>query len=224
MIGIYQITNKINGKKYIGQSRDIARRLREHKSKESNPRLKKDFEKFGINAFSFDVLEECELNELDIKERWYISQIKPKYNIASGGKGAAGHKLAAKVREKLRKAAILQWENKSSEEKAYVIKHQLTGKKFEKGHTVSAAVRKKLRDLNVGKNLSSETKAKISQKNRKAMIGNKNGNKSILCVETNEVFESIKKAALTVGVAPSGITHALKGDQKSAGGYHWKLV
>ena len=31
MIGIYKITNKINGKSYIGQSIDIEKRLREHK-------------------------------------------------------------------------------------------------------------------------------------------------------------------------------------------------
>ena len=30
MIGIYKITNKINGKIYIGQSMNIERRLKEH--------------------------------------------------------------------------------------------------------------------------------------------------------------------------------------------------
>ncbi|MDR0677008.1 MAG: GIY-YIG nuclease family protein [Elusimicrobiota bacterium] len=33
MIGIYKITNNINGKTYIGQSRNIERRWKDHKSK-----------------------------------------------------------------------------------------------------------------------------------------------------------------------------------------------
>ena len=33
MVGIYKITNKLNGKVYIGQSNDIERRWAEHKRK-----------------------------------------------------------------------------------------------------------------------------------------------------------------------------------------------
>ncbi len=36
MIGIYKITNKINGKCYIGQSNDIERRWKEHRNSFNN--------------------------------------------------------------------------------------------------------------------------------------------------------------------------------------------
>lgn len=65
MIGIYKITNKINGKCYIGQSNDIERRWKEHKNSFSNPNVsdyesKKNraFRKYGIENFDFQVLEE----------------------------------------------------------------------------------------------------------------------------------------------------------------------
>lgn len=83
MIGIYKITNKINGKSYIGQSIDINKRWKEHKntsSSSNNNDLYKDFEKYGINNFTFEVLEECTRQNLDIKEIYWISQFNTYYN------------------------------------------------------------------------------------------------------------------------------------------------
>ena len=48
--------------------------------------------------------------------------------------------------------------------------------------------------------------------------------KKTLCVETDEVYESAKAAALSTGAAHSAICHAAKGERKTAGGYHWKYV
>lgn len=62
MIGIYKITNKINGLSYIGLSTHIEDRWQYHKTfynwkRESNKTLYKAFLKYGINNFSFEVLE-----------------------------------------------------------------------------------------------------------------------------------------------------------------------
>lgn len=63
MIGIYKITNKINHKCYIGQSNHIEKRLRDHKTYEwkRHPEypLYKAFIKYGIENFTFEVIEEC---------------------------------------------------------------------------------------------------------------------------------------------------------------------
>ena len=86
MIGIYKIENLINGKVYIGQSVNIKERWNEHKlinSRTSKDALKKQkyplylaFQKYGLENFSFEVLEECSLEDLDTKEQFYIK----KYN------------------------------------------------------------------------------------------------------------------------------------------------
>lgn len=92
MIGIYKITNKINQKIYIGKSINIIRRFGDHKRITSNRLLKKDFLKYGIQNFSFDILEECSIRSLNKRERFYISQFKSYdrqlgYNLSLGGDG-----------------------------------------------------------------------------------------------------------------------------------------
>ena len=108
MIGIYKITNLINSKVYIGQSNDIERRFKQHKSineqkRHSHLPLYQAFNKYGIQNFKFEILEECSIQNLDFKEQFYIKQYKSLihqngYNIKSGGETNVGenhpsHKL-----------------------------------------------------------------------------------------------------------------------------------
>lgn len=48
--------------------------------------------------------------------------------------------------------------------------------------------------------------------------------KSILCIETGEIFNSIKEASNKISRRPNSLTPALKDQNKTAGGYHWKYV
>lgn len=104
MVGIYKITNQVNGKVYIGQSIDIEGRLYEHKyrayyAKEGVYRsiLSKAIYKYGVENFIFEVLEETTVDELDEREIYYIAffnSIQPNgYNIEAGGRR---HKLPSK--------------------------------------------------------------------------------------------------------------------------------
>lgn len=79
MIGIYKITKKSNGKSYIGQSNDIERRFLEHKSKKDIP-IEIAIRKYGVEAFTYEVLEQCRLEELDEKEIYWIAH----YNTYKG--------------------------------------------------------------------------------------------------------------------------------------------
>ena len=96
MIGIYKITNTTNGKCYIGQSRDIEARWAKHLSSyKSYPEweLYRAFKKYGIGAFSFEVIEECTIEELNEREIYWIAHFDSfnnGYNMTLGGKACNG--------------------------------------------------------------------------------------------------------------------------------------
>lgn len=83
MIGIYKITNKINNHSYVGQSRNISKRWHDHiyhsKNIDRYP-LYRAFDKYGINNFSFEIIEECSVEELNAKEQYWIKYYQPEYN------------------------------------------------------------------------------------------------------------------------------------------------
>ena len=93
MIGIYKITKKSNGKSYIGQSNDIKRRINEHQAK-SDLVIDQAIQKYGINAFDYEVLEECSLKELDEREKYWIQYFNTYkgfgYNCNEGGGDSRG--------------------------------------------------------------------------------------------------------------------------------------
>lgn len=98
MVGIYKITNQINGKVYIGQSIDIKRRWYDHKRFSSylETALYYAIRKYGIENFKFEIIEECSVQELDEKEIYWIKKydtFKNGYNETEGGSGTKGSGL-----------------------------------------------------------------------------------------------------------------------------------
>lgn len=94
--GIYCLTNKVNNKKYIGQSKNIFSRWNEHyRTATSNPDrcslIHKAINKYGIENFNFEILELCETSKLDELEIKYIKLFKEigniLYNLTDGGDG-----------------------------------------------------------------------------------------------------------------------------------------
>jgi group I intron endonuclease len=73
MIGIYKITNP-KGKIYIGQSINIDRRFKEYKKIQCSQSIKlyNSFQKYGVENHIFEILEECNTDQLNEKEEFYI--------------------------------------------------------------------------------------------------------------------------------------------------------
>lgn len=92
--GIYLITNRINNKKYIGLSNDVPKRLNSHRwAKNDNPQaIDSAIQKYGIENFIFEVLEECPEEVLSEREQYWCDEVyncttyAPNgYNIANTG-------------------------------------------------------------------------------------------------------------------------------------------
>lgn len=105
MTGIYKITNLINNQCYIGQSVDIEQRWRREYSNAFNPKnisynypLSKDFRNFSKENFNFEILEECSIEELNKKEKYWIQyyqSFENGYNQTIGGEGF--HKISSSI-------------------------------------------------------------------------------------------------------------------------------
>lgn len=88
--GIYSITNKKTGQKYIGQSRDIYKRWEQHIKKPNHTYISRAIQKHSPFAFDFKIEEECEPEELNTKEIYYINKYdtyenENHYNLTPGG-------------------------------------------------------------------------------------------------------------------------------------------
>ena len=83
--GVYKITNTVTGDFYIGSSKDVKKRWREHKcqstwKKYPNKQLYLDMMKYGLNKFELQILAEVEAEQLKEKEQEFIETLKPTYN------------------------------------------------------------------------------------------------------------------------------------------------
>lgn len=103
MFYIYCYCNKINNKKYIGQTNNLQRRQYEHKNasinknhKDYNQLIHKKIREYGLENFDFYVLEEIDSLDLDLideRETYWIQKLNTfvkngnGYNITFGGQG-----------------------------------------------------------------------------------------------------------------------------------------
>ena len=82
--GIYQIKNTINDKLYIGQTKNFSNRKRSHlKSLENgthyNRYLQRSYSKYGQDCFVFEIIERCEVEILNTRERYWIRKLQTEY-------------------------------------------------------------------------------------------------------------------------------------------------
>ena len=73
MIGIYKIQNLVNNKIYIGQSINIDRRFREHCNR-CEQQIDHAIQKYGVDNFTFEVIEECLPEQLNDREDYWIKE------------------------------------------------------------------------------------------------------------------------------------------------------
>lgn len=211
---VYKITNKINGKAYIGQTTEsLRRRWSRHCREESHCTvLKNAIKKYGREAFSVKTLFTTDsMQDLNHMESYFINKfnsLTPNgYNMTSGGSNPAA------TLEVKRKLSIL---NSGENHPMFGKQHSEYSKK-----KISASVSGKYHPL-FGKPCSEERKAKISLGNRgkkRSAAFVEKCKKSVLCVETGEVYASVSDTARDLSVSISAISNVLRGKSNSCKGF-----
>ena len=118
--GIYKITNKVNGKQYIGSSIDTKRRWHEHKkrlrrNKHDNIHLQRAWNKYGEAAFIFTIVEIVEHQSLLCeREQHWINSTPNKYNLELFAYSSRGRIMSEETRRKLSVSRIGKFTGKDN--------------------------------------------------------------------------------------------------------------
>lgn len=166
---IYCVHCISTGKKYIGQTTQILeKRIKRHfcDSEKTDYHFHRAIKKYGKENFIFGIVEECNLEELNSKEIYWIDvydTFANGYNSDTGGLN--GRLLSENTKEKIRNSLKNRTFTPEHIEK---IKKSLTGK------TLSQETRNKISQSKTGKYrgpLSEEHKKKIGDANRGRKLG-----------------------------------------------------
>lgn len=226
--GIYIITCLVNNKIYIGRSKNWKGRLHTHKShlinnRHPNPYLQSAANKYGIENFTFELLEEYDIEFLCSMEHYWCNLLcsynrEFGYNIEPTNPNC--YKCHSKeTGEKISKSNMGKKHTKESKKK---ISDSNKGKILSNEHRKKLSVSKKgikftkehKRNLSIahtGKIVSKETKKKqsISHSLNHPTI------RAVKCIEDDLIFPSITKTAIHYNVSYGCIAGFLYGYNKS---------
>jgi group I intron endonuclease len=193
MIGIYKITSP-SGRIYIGRSLNVEKRFKQYKSfsKSNNTQIKliRSLKKHGINNHTFEIIEECSFEDLNIRERYW----QEFYNVI--GKNGLNCVLT-KTNEK---PCVFSKETRDKISKAHKGKKK---KPFTKKHIENLSKSHK------GKIFSKETKLKMSKSSLKC------NSKILISLNTGIFYNSITEASFIYEIKRTTLNAMLKGQLKN---------
>jgi group I intron endonuclease len=231
---IYLITNKINGKKYVGQTLcdDINDRWNQHYSNKSIGRcLKAAYLKYGTNNFKFQIVCICfndDANNFEIEYIKKYNTIVPNgYNLSEGGGNKMTHPDTKKlISEKLKG-------RKLPKEQVEQIKKRMTGdKNHNYGKHMSEEIKQKLREkaLKRGSMNLILNKEQKEKRNKGLALGVEKNKKKVAQYDLNNnlisEFNCITEAANKTNICIRSISRVCNNIKyyKTAGGFIWKFI
>lgn len=165
--GIYRITCVVTGKIYVGSAMNLRKRWKDHsfylqRNEHHNPKLQAAWNKYGPDAFTFEVLELVLSMSLTAREQYWFKKLDPfekrGFNIDRVAGSRFGRVVSAASREKSRATQLgrpstrIGW--KPSPEQIERHRRAITGKKQTEEHKHNAAATR------IGKKRSPETREK----------------------------------------------------------------
>ncbi len=229
---IYLRTNLVNGKQYVGQSKNFKEREYSWnclKCPYGNQLLTKERNDYGLNNFSVEIIKECDDTELDYWEKYFIENLNTiypnGYNQTEGGSLGFHHSEITKKKISEKNTGNIPYnkgkkiEDIFDEETCSIIRKKISDfAKTRIGEKNSFFGKTFLKPPMLGKHHTEETKLKISKKN-------KNGKTSIPIIQANDNGNVIKwvsiREASRNGYDCGSISRAVRGEYKKSE-HHYK--
>lgn len=223
--GVYKIKNLINGKYYIGSSINVLNRLTTHfrelrANNHVNSKLQRSYNKYGEGNFIIEIIEICTVNDLLMREQFYLDSLKPELNLMSRATGGIdSHTEESKLKMSIAQKNVyrnLTEEQKESRRKNCSL--GMKGKKlsFEQRVARSKAIKGSIKQQ--------EHLKKLHKLYNVGKLNAKLISKPVLQFNKDMVFiteySSIKEATLATG--NGNIIGCCKGKRKTANGFIWK--
>lgn len=215
MYSVYKHTTP-SGKVYIGiTSKNPEKRWLKGRGYANNSHFNKAIALYGWDNISHEILfngltkEQAEIEEIRLIKMYDSTNQDKGYNCTFGGESIGKHTEKVKI-EQSRKM-------KERYAKGWV--HPMKGKHFSKESKA------KMSKSHKGKTLSDEHKLKIGQSCKGLLVGGLNPMATrVQCIETGEIFGSIKEAADSIRLTRAAVSRCVRGKCKTAGGYKWKYA
>ena len=205
---VYSHINKINGKVYIGITKQKPERRFGNNgcNYKKCPLFYRAIQKYGWDNFEHNILykglskEEAVYKEQELIEKYNSNNVNYGYNLTKGGDGLNGYIASEETRQKM--SIVNSGKNNYFYDKHFCgIQNPYYGKK----HSDKT------------KNLISQHHADVSGKNNPRA-------KAVYCIELDLLFDTAIEAYQKLGINNQCIANCCKGNQKTAGGYHWQYA
>lgn len=192
---VYRITNKINGKQYVGQTTmTMINRWNKHTMR--GHALYSAIKKYGKENFDYIILSECNtIQQLNDAEKYFIDYyqtLSPNgYNLTTGGEGFTVSEETKKKQSTSHKGKTAPWNSyKRSDE-----------------------TRKKMSDAAKGR------LSKLKGTKRSSY-----SDKLVLCLTNGIVYKSAREASRQLKIDYKKISLVCKNKRNHTGGYKFKFV
>lgn len=222
--GVYTITNTVDGKIYVGYSKNMVRRFSGHRSylnnnKHPNVHLQYAFNKYGADCFRFEVLDYCEEEYMPSFENYWVNMLLTNdsqygYNIMPTSPNSYPTIHSEETR---RKMSLLQKGRSAGEKNPMFGRRGELAPAFGREFSIieRQAISKRMLGVNnpmFGREFTEEHKRKLSESHS---MGKHHRAKKVICGVTGEEWECAHLAAIELNIPYSTLRAMLNGFRKN---------
>lgn len=246
---VYKHTSA-DGKVYIGITKqNPSKRWKNGLGYEDNGRFYNAIKKYGWNSFKHEILydsltaEEAALIEKRLIQEYKSYDRRYGYNLTFGGEeNCPTSETKSKISESVKNVWASEEYKTATSEKMIGVKRSNASREAmsvaQKKRFERIEERQRISERQRGKTRSEEAKRKTRESLKKYYSSPENLQKAreaqkksieaikkrVKCIDTGEVFESVRDAALAKNICHQNISAVCKGRRKKAAGSRWEYV